>query len=125
MFPSTNDNRQHTPRLIGALRLIRSFLLLEDGYDVDWEVDQDERGSERGVADGPFAARPGRGWQRRGSAEGEHPHRRAMRMERRERERGRERRPGSVQEREQACVCSLPATPKRRPPTPTPANQSN
>ena len=24
------------------LRLARSFLLLEDDYDVDWEVDQDE-----------------------------------------------------------------------------------
>jgi hypothetical protein len=29
-------------RTLGALRLTRSFLLLEDDYDVDWEVDQDE-----------------------------------------------------------------------------------
>ena len=29
-------------RALGALRLTRSFLLLEDDYDVDWEVDQDE-----------------------------------------------------------------------------------
>jgi hypothetical protein len=29
-------------RALGALRLTRSFLLLEDDYDVDWEVDHDE-----------------------------------------------------------------------------------
>jgi len=29
-------------RTLGALRLTRSFLLLEDDYDVDWEVDLDE-----------------------------------------------------------------------------------
>jgi len=29
-------------RALGALRLTRSFLLLEDDYDVDWEVDQSE-----------------------------------------------------------------------------------
>jgi hypothetical protein len=29
-------------RTLGALRLTRSFLLLEDDYDVDWEVDRDE-----------------------------------------------------------------------------------
>src|SRR6202020_2140113 len=29
-------------RTLGALRLTRSFLLLEDDYDVDWEVDHDE-----------------------------------------------------------------------------------
>ena len=29
-------------RALGALRLTRSFLLLEDDYDVDWEVDPDE-----------------------------------------------------------------------------------
>src|ERR1019366_5432607 len=28
---------------LGAVRLIRSFLLLEDDYDVDWEVDRDEQ----------------------------------------------------------------------------------
>lgn len=30
-------------RALGALRVARSFLLLEDDYSVDWEVDQDER----------------------------------------------------------------------------------
>jgi hypothetical protein len=29
-------------RTLYALRLTRSFLLLEDDYDVDWEVDPDE-----------------------------------------------------------------------------------
>jgi hypothetical protein len=29
-------------RSLGALRLTRSFLLLEDDYDVDWEVDSNE-----------------------------------------------------------------------------------
>jgi hypothetical protein len=29
-------------RTLGALRLTHSFLLLEDDYDVDWEVDRDE-----------------------------------------------------------------------------------
>jgi hypothetical protein len=29
-------------RALGALRLTRSFILLEDDYDVDWEVDQNE-----------------------------------------------------------------------------------
>jgi len=29
-------------RTLGALDLARSFLMLEDDYDVDWEVDRDE-----------------------------------------------------------------------------------
>jgi hypothetical protein len=29
-------------RALGALHVARSFLMLEDDYDVDWEVDQDE-----------------------------------------------------------------------------------
>jgi hypothetical protein len=41
MFPSsrTSTLARHT---LGALRLARSFLLLEDDYDVDWEVDRNE-----------------------------------------------------------------------------------
>jgi hypothetical protein len=41
MFSSrrTSPVRQ---RALGALGLIRSFLLLEDDYEVDWEVGQDE-----------------------------------------------------------------------------------
>jgi hypothetical protein len=41
MFPSTNNSKL-AQRTLGALRLTRSFLLLEDDYDVDWEVDRDE-----------------------------------------------------------------------------------
>ena len=41
MFPlsRTSTLARHT---LGALRLARSFLLLEDDYDVDWEVDWNE-----------------------------------------------------------------------------------
>ena len=41
MFPSTKNSKL-AQRTLGALRLTRSFLLLEDDYDVDWEVDRDE-----------------------------------------------------------------------------------
>lgn len=41
MFPPTNTPLRPAPRLVSALRLIRSFLLLEDDYG-DWEVGQDE-----------------------------------------------------------------------------------
>jgi hypothetical protein len=41
MFASTK-NSALAQRTLGALRLTRSFLLLEDDYDVDWEVDLDE-----------------------------------------------------------------------------------
>jgi hypothetical protein len=57
---------------VGALRLVRSFLLLEDDYDVDWEVGQDE-----------------------------HPHRRTARLQRRDR------RPGTIQAREQVCLAAM------------------
>jgi hypothetical protein len=33
-----------TQRALGALRTASSFLLLEDDYDVDWEVGQDQLG---------------------------------------------------------------------------------
>jgi hypothetical protein len=42
MFPSSRTSRL-AQRAFDALRLTRSFLLLEDDYDVDWEVDQDEQ----------------------------------------------------------------------------------
>ena len=38
VFPSSRTSRL-AQRALGALRLTRSFLLLEDDYDVDWEVD--------------------------------------------------------------------------------------
>jgi hypothetical protein len=41
MFASTNSSTL-AQRTLGALRLTRSLLLLEDDYDVDWEVDLDE-----------------------------------------------------------------------------------
>jgi hypothetical protein len=41
MFPSTKNSKL-AQRTLGALRLTRSFLLLEDDYGVDWEVDRDE-----------------------------------------------------------------------------------
>ena len=41
MFPPAPTSKL-AQRALGALRIARSFLLLEDDYDVDWEVDQDE-----------------------------------------------------------------------------------
>ncbi len=41
MFPPAPPSKL-AQRALGALRIARSFLLLEDDYDVDWEVDQDE-----------------------------------------------------------------------------------
>jgi hypothetical protein len=43
MFPSSRTTLP-AQRMLGALRLIRSFLLLEDDYGVDWEVDRNEPG---------------------------------------------------------------------------------
>ena len=41
MFPSSR-NRPIAQRALDALRLTRSFLMLEDDYAVDWEVDWSE-----------------------------------------------------------------------------------
>jgi hypothetical protein len=41
MFPRTPKHKL-AQRALGAVRVARSFLLLEDDYEVDWEVDQDE-----------------------------------------------------------------------------------
>ena len=64
-------------RASAALSLARSFLLLEDDYDVDWEVDQDEpgRGEQRAAYIGASAA--GRQAPRRPSAAA-HPHGKPM-----------------------------------------------
>ncbi len=43
MFPSTRTSKL-AQRTLATLRLARSLLLLEDDYDVDWEVDRDELG---------------------------------------------------------------------------------
>ena len=92
MFCSSN-----TPplarRLLGGLHLIRSFLLLEDDYDVDWEVDQDEPVE-------PSQCR----WdasERRGLDGRDHPHRLALRS------RLGARRPGAPASPEQVCVCPV------------------
>jgi hypothetical protein len=41
MFPSLRTSVP-AQRALAALRLTRSFLMLEDDYDVDWEVDPNE-----------------------------------------------------------------------------------
>ena len=41
MFASAKTSKL-AQRSLGALRLTRSLLTLEDDYDVDWEVDRDE-----------------------------------------------------------------------------------
>jgi len=89
MFPSsrTDDLAQ---RALGALRLTRSFILLEDDYDVDWEVDQSEQ------------------------LETPHPHRAPLRGI------ARDRRAGSVPAPAQTCLCPVGrpkglATPAREP----------
>jgi len=73
--PSPLTRRAH--RSIGrSLSLARSFLLLEDDYDVDWEVDQDESGRDRSKIDG-ISDRPARG--RADVATEPHPHRAPLR----------------------------------------------
>ncbi len=64
-------------RALGARGLIRSFLLLEDDHEVDWEVGQDER------------------------AEVDHPHRAPLRGP------SRARRAGEPTPRVHACVCPV------------------
>jgi hypothetical protein len=81
-------------RLVRTLRLVRSFLLLEDDYEVDWEVDRDERAERPGAAiegsDGHL-----------GAEENVHPHRMALRS------RLGARRPGIVASAEQVCLCPI------------------
>jgi hypothetical protein len=106
----------------GALSLARSFLLLEDDYDVDWEVDRYElgRGAARAAA-ARIAAEPhvradacGRAGTRRepqvrGQADAPHPHRRPPRAPAVVRRAGQ---PSAV---EHLCLC-----PVRRAPATTP-----
>jgi hypothetical protein len=74
-------------RALGALRLTRSFLLLEDDYDVDWEVDRNER------------------------AQAEHPHRMPLRS------RSAHRRPGQPPLTPQRCVSPVPRATNPRTPS--------
>ena len=93
-------------RLSSAVLLIRSFLLLEDDYDVDWEVDRDERGEFVGrdtSGHSSVALRSELG----GSGGDGHPHRVALRS------RTVDRRPGVVAGRELVCVCPLPPRERR------------
>lgn len=81
-------------RLVRGLQLVRSFLLLEDDYEVDWEVDQDEwLGSPGALEDSD---------RQRGSVGGVHPHRTALPNRRLGR-----RRPGTVASPEQICLCPV------------------
>jgi hypothetical protein len=93
MFCSS-DTPTFSRRLLGALRLVRSFLLLEDDYEVDWEVDRDEWAEQSGFV-----------WEgcdgRREPREGVHPHRMALRSQLGAR------RPGTVVPHEQICLCPV------------------
>ena len=101
-----------------AFGVLRAFLLLEDDYAVDWNLDRDERSAVRPdhweVAwEGPDRSRAGR-WE--GAWEGsegsgaaaqhasgwdEHPHRAMLRRS------SRVRRPGTVAPSEQVCLCPV------------------
>jgi len=94
-----------TRRARNALTLARSFLLLEDDYDVDWEVDQDESGRDRSRIEGIFE-RPARERASMG-----HPHRTILRG------RSARARAGEPAQASQVCLCPVerpsPATARR------------
>src|SRR5271169_1566676 len=52
MFPSSRTSAL-AQRALDALRLTRSFLLLEDDHDVDWEVDTGESSTRGPPGGGP------------------------------------------------------------------------
>jgi len=79
-------------RTLGALRLTRSFLLLEDDYDVDWEVDRNEDLTRT------------------------HPHRAPLRGPgRRSRHAAPRRRPGQGAPAQNVCISPLNTTPGHAP----------
>lgn len=97
-----------------AFGVLRAFLLLEDDYAVDWNLDRDEPSAVRPghweVAwEGPDRSRAGRWEASEGSgaaaqhASGwdEHPHRAMLRRS------SRARRPGTVASSEQVCLCPV------------------
>jgi hypothetical protein len=97
MFCSTRTSTL-AQRALGALRLSRSFLLLEDDYDVDWEVDRDEPtdyAHDRHVRPRTLVA----------SMVAAHPHRKPLRRAGEERRR---RRAGSVAGADHVCLCASP-----------------
>jgi hypothetical protein len=122
MFPRSTPPPL-TRRARNALSLARSFLLLEDDYDVDWEVDQDELGRDRSKIDG-ISDRSARGRAdavggsgavgeaqavgRRGTVDGRstpspHPHRAPLRG------RAARERAGQPPTRPQVCISPVPA----------------
>ena len=109
MFSSTCTSQHRAPfvrRLTSALLLIRSFLLLEDDCDVDWEVEWDEGTKLVGrdtSGHASVALRP-----ELGGSEGEgHPHRMALQS------RLGDRRPGEATQREAMCLCPVPRRERR------------
>lgn len=90
MFASTK-NSSLAQRTLGALRLTRSFLLLEDDYDVDWEVDLDELLTQT-----------------------THPHRASLRGPGSRSRRLAKRRPGQSEPARHHCLSPVRDTPHRR-----------
>jgi hypothetical protein len=79
--------------------LARAFLLLEDDYDIDWEVDQDEFGRDRSRIDG-ISDRPARE-----RAHIHHPHRTTLRG------RSARVRAGAPAQISQVCLCPVELSP--------------
>jgi len=106
MFPRSTPPPL-TRRARNALSLARSFLLLEDDYDVDWEVDQVEpgRGDACGRADTPGESHepgPRHVVGRHDTATADlHPHRRPLRR------RSARVRAGQPAPAFQVCLCPL------------------
>jgi hypothetical protein len=106
-YAPTAKPEQVVRRLSSALLSIRSFLLLEDDYVRDWEVDRDERGAFAGgdtSGHSPVALRPELG----GPGGDGHPHRVALQS------RLGHRRPGAVPGTELVCVSPVPPRERRR-----------
>lgn len=102
MFPRSTPSPL-TRRARNALSLACSFLLLEDDYDVDWEVDQDDPGQDRSKIDG-LSDRPARE-----RAAVHHPHRRALRG------RSARVRTGQPAQPTQVCLCPVERSSVGRP----------
>lgn len=89
---SSSQKRSLGQRTFSALLLVRSFLLLEDDCEVDWEVDQAERSRQARLdRAGPVRQRNPDG--------GVHPHRFVLDS------RLGARRPGAPTPCEQVCLC--------------------
>ncbi len=110
MFSSIRRSQRRRPlvrRLSSALLLIRSFLLLEDDYDVDWEVDWDDGTKFVGPDTNGHASVALRS-ELGGSEGNRHPHRTALQS------RLGHRRPGETAVQETVCLCPV-HRPERRP----------